>query len=328
MLDDQNYGLRFDYAFPVKSTEWTKITVPWRDFLPVLAGPMIDAKAGYKPSGIGAIWFGKWYYWPDKPAMSFSIGQIALEKKVEVDATDYTPKGDPLAKLHAKLKDKKPITFVSMGDSDSLTDKHHNSNANAKTWAEQLAAKLKDKYGSEVKYVNPALGGRGLTECAIVMPLWLKTDPQPDVVTVFFGGNDYDNFEGQKVKDEDKGKQFAAYQAAVVDRIRRLTKGNAEVILMTTAPGFQRWDTYKPLVESTKAVAKEKNTALADIDAIFHAAGTAEVAVKANYWHWDNVHMGPKGHEVICDTVLKVIETPAPPASQPSTPPASTEVPK
>ena len=306
LIDESNYGLRYDYAFPIKPTEWTKITVPWRDFLPILAGPLIDGKDGFKPSRFGAYWLGKFYYWPSKPAIGFALDQIALEKTIAVDTTDYTPAGDPLARLRAKLQAKKPITFVSMGD--SLTDKKHNSNANAKTWAEQLAAKIKEKYGSEVTYVNPALGGRGLTQCAVLMPLWVKDAPQPDLVTVFFGGNDYDNFVAQKVGEEDMGKQFAAYQAATVDRIRRLTKGSADVMLMTTAPGFKRWDTYKPLVDATKAVAKEKKAALADVDAAFHAAGTAEVAVKAGYWHWDNVHMGPKGHEVICETVLKAIE--------------------
>jgi len=132
--------------------------------------------------------------------------------------------------------------------------------------------------------------------------------PEPDLVTVFFGGNDFDTFEGQKISEADMGKQFAAYQAVNVDRIRRMTKGSADVVLMTTAPGFKRWDTYKTLVDATKAAAKDKNAALCDIDAAFHAAGTAEDAVKAKYWHWDNVHMGPKGHEVICEAMMKLIE--------------------
>ena len=50
------------------------------------------------------------------------------------------------------------------------------------------------------------------------------------------------------------------------------------------------------------------NGALADVDATFKEAGTAVKAVKAKYWHWDNVHMGPKGHEVIRGAVLKTIE--------------------
>ncbi|MFB3891636.1 MAG: SGNH/GDSL hydrolase family protein [Phycisphaerae bacterium] len=307
-LIDSTYARRYDYAFPLKNTEWTKITIAWCDFMPVIAGPVIDPKNGFKPSGIEAYFFGKFHYWPSRPAISFTMDTLALEKKIDVDSTDYTPKGDPLERLRTKLKDKKPITFVSMGD--SLTDKKHNSNSppTVKTWAEQLADKLKAKYGSEVKYVNPALGGRTLGQCSVLIPTWLAKDPQPDLVTVFFGGNDYDTFEGQKTSREDMEKYFAGWQANNVDRIRRLTKGSADIILMTTAPGFKRWDTYKPLVGATKAVAKDKKTGLCDIDATFHAAGTAEDALKAKYWHWDNVHMGPKGHEAICEAMMKLIE--------------------
>ena len=307
-LIDSTYAKRYDFAFPVKNTEWTKITVPWCDFMPVIAGPVIDPKTGFKPSGVEAYFFGKFHYWPDRPAHSFTMDTLALEKTIDVDKTDYTPKGDPLERLRAKLKDKKPITIVTMGD--SLTDKKHNSNspATVKTWAEQLADKIKAKYGSEVKYVNPSLGGRTLGACSVLIPTWLKDAPQPDLVTVFFGGNDYDTFTAQKTSDADMTTYFNGWQAQNVDRIRRLTKGSPDIILMTTAPGFKRWDTYKPLIEATKAAAKDKKTALADIDAAFHAAGDAETLVKDKYWHWDNVHMGPKGHELICDAMMKVIE--------------------
>lgn len=107
-IDTSNYGLRYDYAFPLKSTEWTKVIVPWRDVIPVLAGPLVDPKAGYKPSGFGALWYGKFYYWPARPAIRYAIDQVALERKIAPDDTDYTPKGDPLGACEPGSRPRSP----------------------------------------------------------------------------------------------------------------------------------------------------------------------------------------------------------------------------
>jgi lysophospholipase L1-like esterase len=295
-IDGSDYKLRYGFCFPLKSTEWTKITVPWRDLIPEIAAPLVGAK-GYKPSRFGNLWFGKFYYWPDKVAISYTIDQIALEKKIDAPKAE-TPKGEPLANLAAKIKDKKPITFVSMGD--SLTDKKHNSNANTKTWAEQVAAGVKG-LGSETTYVNPALGGTALSQNLVLMPRWLAGAPSPDVVTVFFGFNDYDNGV--------RGDLFKDYLRLAVDRIRTMTNGSADVILMTTCPAFGRWDSMKEMADAVRAVAKEKNCGLVDIDAEFHKSATAADAKKAGYWSTrDDVHLGPAGHKLIAEAVLKVIK--------------------
>ncbi len=39
---DEDYSVRYDFAFPLKNTEWTKITVAWDDLIPVLPGPRAD----------------------------------------------------------------------------------------------------------------------------------------------------------------------------------------------------------------------------------------------------------------------------------------------
>jgi hypothetical protein len=40
--------------------------------------------------------------------------------------------------------------------------------------------------------------------------------------------------------------------------VRRLTKGQAEVMLITTCPALGRWDTMNELAEATRIVAAEK----------------------------------------------------------------------
>ena len=43
--------------------------------------------------------------------------------------------------------------------------------------------------------------------------------------------------------------------------------------------------------------------------AAFHKAGSREEALKRKYWAWDNVHLGPGGHELIADTVFRAIQS-------------------
>ena len=75
---------------------------------------------------------------------------------------------------------------------DSLTDKRHWSNHDV-LWSELLASELKTKYGSDVKLVNPSIGGTTLSQNTITMPRWSREAPSPDLVIVWFGGNDWDS---------------------------------------------------------------------------------------------------------------------------------------
>ena len=40
--------------------------------------------------------------------------------------------------------------------------------------------------------VNPAIGGTTLSQNVILMPRWLQVAPSPDLVVIWFGGNDWD----------------------------------------------------------------------------------------------------------------------------------------
>ncbi len=128
LIYDDDYAVRYDYCFPIKSTEWTKVTVAWRDFVPVLPGPKARylGAGGNSPSKVSALWFGKWWYWRDYPAHAFALDELRLEDKIELDEKDYRPMGAPLERVLAKLKAGKPVTIVTMGD--SLTDTNHWAN--------------------------------------------------------------------------------------------------------------------------------------------------------------------------------------------------------
>ncbi len=189
LIDGDDFGLRYGYCFPIQSKDWVKVTVPWSDVVPELAGAPVDAKQGYAPNRFRNVWVGKWFYWRDYPACSFTIERMALEKHIDRDTADYRPKEPGLPRLLAKLKARKPVTIVTMGD--SLTDKRHWANRE-RLWAEELVERLKTAYGSEVTLVNPAIGGTTLSQNVILMPRWLQESPSPDLVVIWFGGNDWD----------------------------------------------------------------------------------------------------------------------------------------
>jgi lysophospholipase L1-like esterase len=62
------------------------------------------------------------------------------------------------------------------------------------------------------------------------------------------------------------------------------------------------------LESAAREVAKEKDVALADVAAEFRKAASADEALKREYWAWDKVHLGAKGHEVARDVVLRGID--------------------
>jgi lysophospholipase L1-like esterase len=293
---NEDYGVRYSCAFPIDSTEWKKVVIPWRDLISVLpkGTVTVDPKGETKPSKLGPVWVGKWWFWKDYEACSYTIDDIRLEPTIELDTKDYKPAGDPLARVLAKLKAGKPVTIVTMGD--SLTDYGHWANKDT-NWPTLLKNGLKEKYKSEVTIVNPAIGGTQLRSNLILIPRWLKQAPEPDLVTVLFGYNDFDG--GMK------GDMFYDTEKDTVDRVRRVTKGKADVLLLTTCPAVDKWDTFKELVDAEKKAAAEKNAGIGDTDAAFHEAGKAN---KEALYASDKTHMGAPGHQLIAKTIMDAIE--------------------
>ena len=142
------------------------------------------------------------------------MDEIRLEPKIDRDTMAYAAGGPPLLRVLAKLKAGKPVTIVTMGD--SLTDKRHWANREV-CWIDLLRDRLKNKYKSDVMIVNPAIGGTQFRQNVILIPRWLATAAEPDLVTIFFGGNDWDA--GMR------GEEFRRTCADAVDRVRRSNPG-------------------------------------------------------------------------------------------------------
>ena len=61
-IHDDDYAVRYDFCFPVEGTDWTKISVAWRDLIPVLPGPKakpLGTPGGNPPSKLSGLWVGK-----------------------------------------------------------------------------------------------------------------------------------------------------------------------------------------------------------------------------------------------------------------------------
>jgi len=294
---DDDYAVRYDYCFPVKGTGWKKVSVAWRDLIPVLPGPRakpLGTKGGNAPSKITALWLGKWWYWGDYPAIDFTIDEIRLESAIDAGRAGVPTPGDqPLARVQSRMKAGKPITIVTMGD--SLTDKRHWANREV-CWVDLLIQQIKEKFGSEVTIVNPAIGGTQLRQNLVLAPRWLEKAPAPDLVTIFFGGNDWDS--GMR------GPEFRLACNDAVDRIRRATKGNADVLIITTNPAAARWSQAAELAQACRLAADDQRAGLADTDHAFRAAGKDN---PDNLFVSDRVHLSRTGHEVVAGTVLSAI---------------------
>ncbi|MBA3834114.1 MAG: CIA30 family protein [Chthoniobacterales bacterium] len=295
LIHDDDFAVRYDFCFPVKGKEWSKVTVAWSDLVPVLPGPKAKPLGadGNLPSKVSALWFGKWWYWADYPAHAFTIDEVRLEPQIESDTKLYKPEGQPLARVLEKLKAGKPISIVTMGD--SLTDVRHHANRKV-DWPGILAAKLKTKYKSEVAVRNPAIGGSQLRQGLVLIPRWVDAVPEPDLVTIWFGGNDWES--GMR------GPEFEAACVDAIDRVRRATKGKADVLLLTTCPSAAAWDKTAPLGEAARKAAKERNAGLADVAAAFGTVGKDD---REKLFIFDRVHLGPSGHELTAETVLNAI---------------------
>ncbi|MDB5386354.1 MAG: hypothetical protein JWM11_2000 [Planctomycetaceae bacterium] len=297
VIYDDDYAVRYDYMFPIKSKQWTKVVVAWQDLIPVLPGPKartLNPSGENRPSKLSGLWFGKWWYWSEYPAHSFVIDEIRLETDIPRDATDYTSSHPPLQRVLEKLKSGRPVTIVTLGD--SLTDFRHWANRTV-SWPNLLRDELHQKYKSEVTIVNRAIGGTQLTQNLVLMPRWLERSPNPDLVLICFGGNDWDA--GMR------GPMFLEANLDAIDRVRRATKGKADVLLMSTIPSATRWDVTAELSEACRKATVTAKSGLADTEKAFLDAGKSD---KNRLFVDDRVHLSPAGHKLVVKTILQAIE--------------------
>lgn len=290
LIWNEDYAIRYDCAFPLKNKEWHQVVIPWRDFVAVLPkGGPLDPKGTHAPSKISAVWFGKWWYWRDTGAHTYAMDDLMLEKEIALPPDAPPPAGSPLARVRAKIAAGKPVTVVTMGD--SLTDERHWTNR-GRNWP----GMFKEALEGRATIVNPAIGGTELRQNLVLVPLWRAQAPEPDLVTILFGGNDW----GAGMR----GPMFQETMAGAIDRVRRATGGKADVLVMTPCPSLEQWDTMAELAASARLAALDRNAGIADCWAAFHEAKPDE---RAKLFVEDKVHLSAAGQARVAAVVREAI---------------------
>jgi hypothetical protein len=117
--DRSSGAYSYIYYFPLKNTEWHKITLRWSDLIPNGAYDGLNQAGALPPSGIKALRFGsRWsiYFNNDIiPAHSSSIDQIQIEEQVEQSSADQAAR--PFTEVLQRLKKRQPVHIVCIGDS-------------------------------------------------------------------------------------------------------------------------------------------------------------------------------------------------------------------
>lgn len=291
---DDDYAVRYEFAFTLTDAEWHQVTVAWSDLVPVLPGEHskpLDPERGNLPSKLSTLWVGKWWHWRDYPAQSFTLDDLRLEPKIERPPVAAS---EGLQTVRKKLKAGEPITIVTMGD--SLTDPRHWANRQT-VWPDLVKRQLEARYKSKVTIVNPAIGGTQLRQGLIQTPRWLGESPEPDLVTICFGGNDWES--GMR------GPQFEESLRLGIDHLRRATGGKASLLILSTVPSVERWETTSELADACRSASKAKQIGLADLQKAFHLAGKTD---RERLFVNDKVHLSAAGHELVAKTVLEAIE--------------------
>lgn len=294
---NDDYAVRYDASFSIASTEWTKVVIPWRDLIPVAANEKsipLDPAGERKPSQLGQIWFGKWWYWREYPAHGYAIDDLRLEPLIAADTSDHRPAGAPLARVSAKLNAGQPITVVTMGD--SLTDTRHWANRTT-NWPAYFRDAAQERWKSAVTLINPAIGGTELKQNVVLLPRWIAGTPKPDLVTICFGFNDWSS-----------GMRPERFKPAMIDairRVRRATGGSADVLVIATLPGIPLWDELGGLAQAARDAAKQENAGLCDGYGAFTTA--AKDGGRERLFVDDKVHLSPVGQQVLAQAVLDAL---------------------
>ena len=293
-----SYGsYSYVYFVPLKSTEWVKYTVAWRDFIPEGFAGLIGEPNGIPPCGINELRVGcRWNIWfnNDKiPAHTLTLANVVLEPVVAVDNTPYKPA--PFSKILDKLRKREKLIIQFQGDSitagTSLRDKV-NERYSIKT-EELLREWLKTE---NIICVNRAVGGARTND----ERAWLNRDfsgETPDLVTLWIGYNDR------------SGTAAASYYKSAVndyiDRICAKTKGQAAILLFATGVGAgARFTMMDEFAQTIRDLAKERGIECFDVNAYMKAVGKLPLGEK---YMADTAHPNAAGHKFVADKLCEFL---------------------
>lgn len=235
-LIDDTYTKRYAALVRLKPVGWRQVKLRWDEFVPeVVTADWFGQQAGnMRPALIRALWFGRWFYFKPWSACAFELDAVQLEPALPAPAA-AVPEAPGLPRTLARLKARQPVTIVALGD--SITYGTHVPDREHKAYPALLQELLRKKFGyDEIKVVNRGVGGIETRQGIALLPRDLG-DPAPDLVTAHFGYNDYSTMLEKRIAPGDCAAIARANFEQLVKRVRILSGGKTEVLLVATIPG-------------------------------------------------------------------------------------------
>ena len=283
--------------FPLKSKEWTTVTIAFADMAPAHDNgarlPDTITAGELNSIYIGDIWSIKTGNMP-RPDFSFEIADIKLETKAPVIYQRGKYRPAPLADAIAKMKAGKPVSISCFGD--SITAGTSLRNRAATRYATLLGPALAKFYkNDQIKSACVATGGAH-TYHSIG---WLERDfaefGTPDVVTMLIG---YNNCSGSQTAEF-----FREQLIEWIERVTFLTQGKCAILLIPTIPGVPRFHTQEYMAAETRKIAEEYGCTVIPLDTIIRDMGAQEYTK----FLADSVHPNEAGHEFFTDVIYQTI---------------------
>jgi len=304
-LVDSSFKLRYAALVSLAETSWHRVHIPWREFTPEIYHPSAKPLPLYHPGGgfkahiPRHLFIGRWFYFLNHfDAYQVTIDHITLETALPFDTTDYTPPEQGIPRTQAKLRAKEPVTIVCMGDSITFGV---GAGGPQEAYPGKLEALLRERFGYEgVRVVNSGVGGLQVPQGSVLIPRDV-VPYEPDLVTVLYGYNDL--APGGVAPD-----QFEDAVGVFIDRVRRLTKGHAEVLLITSLPGTseEAWERLQAGAEVICKLAREKRCGLCDASSSFRELGR-ETLIAEYFRTGDVAHPNAKGQDLLARVLFEAV---------------------
>jgi sialate O-acetylesterase len=308
-LIDESFARRYSALVSLAEKEWREVRLRWADFVPESAGAEWSGKDGaaFKPSGIRALWIGRPFFLKPWDAVSFQVARLRLEEKIEA-RDEAPPSGAGLAHTLARLRAKEPVTLVCIGDSitvgEGLPDREHQA------FPARLEALLKERFGyAQISVRNRGVNGLETRQGLILLPREFSGSA-PDLVIAHFGYNDFTAMTERKVAPEAARAAAAGNFRQLIQRVRNLSLGKTEVLLVATAPGAlqSRHTAMAFFGEEAQKAAQELRAGFADgprqAFAAALAAGKLDGYFARQNGGLDFAHPNEAGHEAFARALL------------------------
>jgi lysophospholipase L1-like esterase len=227
----------WEAAFQTGSGAWRKVSLSWDDFVLNYKPWSTDVGVSvnqYKPTpeDVAYIAFGRGNHFHDDypERWQFDIRKLRLEFNQEQDSV---PSQFPhqLAKLKKRTGEKQNINVLLLGDSLTATNKEN-------SWGHRFIARLANAYGIEATVHNAAVPGHTTRGGYIVLERSLLGMPEPDLVCMLYGANDAKGIGISSGSEPMTARDMQFYYEDLIDRVRTMTHGNADLLLLTGNPRY------------------------------------------------------------------------------------------